>query len=43
MMTVRNEKNGPGLKVISSWDKIGHIEDIEIGAENNCVNPPPRG
>ena len=25
--TERNEKNGPGLKGISSWDKIEYIKD----------------
>jgi hypothetical protein len=25
--TERNEKKGPGLKGVSSWDRIGYIED----------------
>jgi hypothetical protein len=26
-MAGRNEKKGPGLKGVSSWDRIGYIED----------------
>ena len=38
-MTERNEKKGPGLKGISSWDKIGYIEDIEKGVEKQLCKP----
>ena len=38
-MAIRNEKEAPGLKVLSSWDKIGYIEDIEKGVEKQLCKP----